>query len=190
MLVRREAETPTAADVMKDGKPLPGEGTTRVTEENLASGVDYTVYAAAQRGDLIGDVVSFGFTTGTSAYDDLLTLTDMGKNFISYHIEVEPETTFRHVALLKKVVENFTDGTQSEQEYAQRIQLLLDLRHDGHRSAGLHPARPGSAAQRPALRRDGGHVLSGDGLPNRCERQLCRRLSANRHPTPDPADNG
>ena len=28
LLVRREAETPTAADVMKDGKPLPGEGTT------------------------------------------------------------------------------------------------------------------------------------------------------------------
>ncbi|WP_147638122.1 hypothetical protein [Alistipes sp.] len=127
LLVRREAETPTAADVMKDGKPLPGEGTTRVTEENLASGVDYTVYAAARRGDLIGDVVTFGFTTGTSAYDDLLTLTDTGKNFISYHIEVEPETTFRHVALLKKVVENFTDGTQSEQEYAQRIQLLLSI---------------------------------------------------------------
>ena len=64
---------------MKDGKPLPGEGTTRVTEENLASGVDYTVYAAARRGDLIGDVVTFGFTTGTATYDDLL-LAEGGKD--------------------------------------------------------------------------------------------------------------
>lgn len=126
MLQERQTELPTAEEVISKGTQLSGKETYTVTSEQLTPGLDYTIYAAAANGTTISPLAKLEFSNGM-VYDDLLTVTQTGKNFISYHIEAEPEATYRHAALLKKIVQNFTLGELSEQEYAQRIQLLLSL---------------------------------------------------------------
>lgn len=126
LLSFREGDIPNAAEVLIEGVELTGKDTYTITEKYLAEGRGYIVYAAAVNGTTLSELAKLEFTAG-DGNDNLLTLTEAGKNFISYHIEAEQNATYRHVALLKKVVENFTEGVQNNEEYAQRIQMLLSI---------------------------------------------------------------
>lgn len=126
LLTEREGDVPDAAEVMREGVVLTGRDVYTVTEEHLGRERGYIVYAAAVNGTILSEMAQIEFTAGFD-YDGLLTVTGAEKNSISYHIESEPGESYRHVALMDRVVRNFTDGVQSEQEYAQRIQLLLSI---------------------------------------------------------------
>ena len=126
LLIEREGDVPNAAEVFNEGVLLTGKDAYTVTEMDLAGGRGYIVYAAAVNGTILSEVAKLEFTAGVS-YHGLLTLTGAEKNSLSYHIEVQAGECYRHVALLDRVVRNFTEGVQSDQEYAQRIQLLLSI---------------------------------------------------------------
>lgn len=60
-------------------------------------------------------------------YDKPITIKQTGKNYVSYHIEVEEDVTYRHLITSKQEFINFTTGSTTEQDYDNAVRLLLNL---------------------------------------------------------------
>lgn len=127
MLLLGEADAPAASEIMEGGTSLSGKDDYSVTVENLTGNTAYAVYAAAVNGTTLSSVAKLEFTTAAPVEKELLTLTEKGKNFVSYHIEAEQGATYRHSVILRKVIDAVTTDELTDEEYKQRIEMLLTI---------------------------------------------------------------
>ena len=63
----------------------------------------------------------------TPHYKDPITITKAGKNFVSYHIEVAEDVTYRHLIVSQLALDNFTSGSKTEEEYKNAVRILMSL---------------------------------------------------------------
>lgn len=75
-----------------------------------------------------------GGKTPPPGYTDPITLKEVGKNYVSYHIEAEEGATYRHLITSKQVLDNFTTGSRNEEEYNNAVRILMQL--DGQNGTG------------------------------------------------------
>lgn len=125
MIREKTVEAPTAAQVLADGTKLEGASPYTRTATDLNAGTAYVLYAAASKGDVVGTVASLEVTTATApvVYDRMLTLTDVGKNTVSYHIEVADGAWYRHFAISKTGFDSFRIFMDEKQAALQVLQL-------------------------------------------------------------------
>lgn len=136
MIQDRTTEAPTVQTVLADGTSFAVGKAQTITASDLEAGKEYTIYAAAAKGDVVGKIASLEVKTAAQEYTDLLTLGDIGKNFVSYHIEVEEGTTYRHLVILKNTYDSYVVNATTDEQRAQMIGLMLSI----YGSVGTGPA--------------------------------------------------
>lgn len=125
---------PSATDILQNGTPLAGESPYTVTADGLKAATAYTIYAAAASGDVVGEVASADVTT--AGYASLLTVQEVGKNFVRYHVEVAADAAYRHLIISKQTYNSFTIGATTPESLASAVTMLLKL----YGSVGSGPA--------------------------------------------------
>lgn len=124
MIREKTVEAPTAAQVLSDGAKLEGTSPYTRTATGLNAGTAYVLYAAAAKEDVVGAVASLEVTTSAPVvYERMLTLTDVGKNTVSYHIEVAGTASYRHFATSKTGFDSFRIFMEEKQAALQVLQL-------------------------------------------------------------------
>lgn len=122
-ILERTAPVPDAAEVLASGRRLSGSGTFEVTADGLNPLAEYTAFAVAARGELVSETAALHFAT--DGYTDMLTVLGGGKNFISYHVEVGENVSYRHLALLEAAYDNYLDAFGGDP--VQTATMLLQL---------------------------------------------------------------
>lgn len=148
MILEKTAEAPTAQKILTEGTQLSGQSPYSVTADGLNANTDYTIYVVAAQGDVVSEVVSVDATT--AAYAGLLTVQDVGKNYVSYHIEAEAD--YRHLIISRKTYDSFTGYASTPEQLAQMVTLLLSLYGqvgNGPADYTLRDLDPNPSSQRP-----------------------------------------
>lgn len=117
----KTAEAPTAAQVLADGTPTEGISPWTPTASGLEPATAYVLYAAASKGDAVSTLASK--EVATTGYDELITLADRGKNFVSYHIEAAGTATYRHFVSSKSGFDSFRSFLDEKAAVSQVLQL-------------------------------------------------------------------
>lgn len=134
MILEKTAEAPTARKILTDGTQLSGQSPYTVTADGLNAKTDYTIYVVAAQGNVVGEVVSVDATT--AGYASLLTVQDIGKNFVRYHIEVEADAAYRHLIVSRRTYDSFTGLAATPDELTRMVTTMLSL----YGQAGTGPA--------------------------------------------------
>lgn len=117
----KTAEAPTAAQVLSEGAVLEGASPWTVTASGLKAQTVYTIYAAASKGEAVSKLASK--EVATLGFDELVTLTDKGKNFVSYHIEVPEGTAYKHLVISKSGLDAFSQFVGEKGAVSQLLQI-------------------------------------------------------------------
>lgn len=125
IILEKGEAAPTSAAVL-DGTAVDVTIAVPVVKDGLAPATDYVVYACAANGSLVGEVVSEKVATKTGTKPEpleFISLVEAGKNRYTYHIE--SDGTYRHMALPKQVLDNFTDIYEGNE--AAAVELLFGM---------------------------------------------------------------
>lgn len=124
MIREKAVEAPTAAQVLADGTKLEGASPYTRTANDLNAGTAYVLYAAASKENVVGAVATLEVTTSAPVvYERMLTLTGVGKNAVSYHIEVADAASYRHFAISQTGFDSFRLFLDEKQAALQVLQL-------------------------------------------------------------------
>lgn len=120
---------PTPSSLFMDGEAVDMTIDSPVEKDGLQPATAYVVYAVAANGEMESKVASADFSTeaDTEVPEPLefISVVEVGKNSYTYHIETEDGVLYRHMALPKQVLDNYTslwDGNE-----AAAMELLLGI---------------------------------------------------------------
>ena len=122
-----ETEAPDAAAVLAEGEAADAQKASSVVADGLEPATDYTIYAAAAKGELLSAVAALKVTTEEEPEEPLgfIALVEAGKRSFTYHIETEEGESYRHMALAQRIFDNYT--TLFEGNEAAAAELLLGM---------------------------------------------------------------
>lgn len=118
------AAAPSAQEIMEDGTQLSGQSPYQVTAEGLKANTEYKIYAAASLEGTAGEVASADAKTLAVG---LLTVQEVGKNFVRYHIEVAADVTYRHLIISKYTYDSFVGYAATPDDLARMITSMLSI---------------------------------------------------------------
>ena len=94
IVAEADAQAPSATTIYATGKVESlTDGVNKLNITGLEAVTEYTVYFAYKVEDQFADVVDLDFTT--TNYTELFTITDLGPDYISFHIEVSADTYYK-----------------------------------------------------------------------------------------------
>ena len=94
IVAEADAQAPSATTIYATGKVESlTDGVNKLNITGLEAATEYTVYFAYKVEDQFADVVDLDFTT--TNYTELFTITDLGPDYISFHIEVSADTYYK-----------------------------------------------------------------------------------------------
>lgn len=123
LIQEKTVPAPAAADVLTSGQPLSGGDSYEISADGLKAQTEYTAYAVSAREDLVSELAVFHFTT--AGYTEMLTLLDGGRNFVTYHVEVDAGVSYRHLVSLKAAYDNYLAAYEGD--VASTVNLLLSI---------------------------------------------------------------
>lgn len=69
-------------------------------------------------------------------YTEPLTITEIGKNYVGYHVEAAEGISYRHLIVSRQTLDNFTSGSKNDEEYNNAVRVLMSL--DARIGTGAH----------------------------------------------------
>lgn len=112
---------PTAAEVLASGTPTEGASPWTPTASGLEPATAYVLYAAASKGETLSALARL--EVATPGYDQMLTVLDSGKNFVSYHVQVAEGRTYRHLVISKSGFDSFLSFQDEKQAVGSVLQI-------------------------------------------------------------------
>lgn len=127
-LVRESSEpAPDASRLLAEGSAVAADKASELTAEALRPATSYTVYAVAAKGETVGRVARLDVTTATATPERPIRLGEVGKNAISYHVEMPAEESYLHVCMMKRDVLAFTSMSETDEQIEAAYRLILQL---------------------------------------------------------------